>query len=914
MRLIITADLHLDHNPDHEYRWKALDMLENHLRRDDIDAAVIAGDLVDAKDRHPAKFVNRVVDRIASMASESGHVVVMKGNHDYVDPACPFFRMLGHIPHVYFFTKPHYLGVCGVLYIPHGVSWAPGAGWRSDFPLNEASVIFAHETFNGCRASNGSELPGISLATVGRKATGGAPVIAGDIHVPQQIGNVTYVGAPHAVNFGDDYEPRMLIWDSETGKMSEVRNPGIKRMVAEFTLDADGVPASEAAFGEGDHVKARFLGEQRDLAQWPEIRERIRGAIERRGARSFGEEYLVDRPQVEIVEAPEVDARDDAIVFAEYCEARGVDPAVSLAVVRGWFDADSKVEAKARRVDFALRSIAIRGFRSFIDDVAFRYPDTPGVYLLTGKNGVGKSSFFEAVFWVLYGRLSTGLAAKQVANWAGDVETSVVLDVLINGRLQAITRRWKPNALTVQRGLGEPETVDQVEVERLVGLSREQFLATAYYPQDGDRFMRMLPSAQLAKVSELLGLGRWDERVAAARASLKSSKASLVSVQSRVDRAEASVDELCVQREDAKTRSAEWQQERDRVKYHARWRLWLDGHSCAVQEARERFYEEERRHDSYARSLEGWKQRLNELLASDAAECPTCGAELEPLIDEEKTQREVDLVEARTSVEQARKAHVQHLGRVVLLKARRDEASLAFENAQNYRDKGNDTQDDADLDREIAAIEVEDIANPFAPQLEGLTKRSGKAQDKLEAARAELLEVQGDIELAKHAAELYAKTKVSLLERAALEFETYVANALPQLGLDRWGVRCVAVDLETGEAKWKIQISAPGAPEWVDFRAWSGGERTRLCLAGDAAFSDLARARCGVSVPFEIWDEPTTWIDVEGLDDVMSFFRWRSRVLEKQVWLIEHRTKNAGEVDTHWTVTQGPKGTAITPA
>lgn len=912
MRLIITADLHLDHNPDHEYRWKALDMLGRHLQRDDIDVAVIAGDLVDAKDRHPAKFVNRLVDRIAAIAEE-GRLVVMKGNHDYVDPKCPFFRMLEHVPNVDYIDTPLRWRE-QLLMVPHGVSWAPVAGWREHCDFKKFPLIIAHETFNGCRASNGSELPGISLATVSRKATGGAPVISGDIHVPQQIGNVTYVGAPHAVNFGDSYEPRMLIWDSETGKMSEVRNPGIKRLVAEFTLDADGVPASEAEFGEGDHVKARFLGKQRDLAQWPEIRERIRGVIERRGAKSFGEEYLVDRPQVEIVEAPEESGMNDLEIFAEYCENRGIDEALVLEAVERFFATGEAAEAGGRRVDFALRSIAIRGFRSFIDDVAFRYPDTPGVYLLTGKNGVGKSSFFEAVFWVLYGRLSTGLAAKQVANWSGDVETSVVLDVLINGRLQAITRRWKPNALTIQRGLGEPETVDQVEVERLIGLSREQFLATAYFPQDGDRFMRQLPSAQLAKVSELLGLSRWDARVVAARASLKSSKTELARVQSLVDRAESAVDELRVQREDAKARSADWQRERDRIQQLARWRLWLDGREDAVREARRCFQEEQRRHESYAQSVEDWHGRLGELLMPDEGECPTCGAELEPPTDEEKAQREVDLVEARTSVEQARKAHAQHNDKLRQLKVQHKEAALAFENAQNYRDEGNDGQGDAGYDAEIAAIEVEGTANPFKPQIEGLSKRSGKAQDQLDEARAALLVVQGDVELAKHAAELYAKTKVSRLERAALEFETYVSNALPQLGLDRWGVRCVAVDQETGEAKWKIQISAPGAPEWVDFRAWSGGERTRLCLAGDAAFSDLARARCGVSVPFEIWDEPTTWIDVEGLDDVMSFFRWRSRVLDKQVWLIEHRTKNAGEVDKHWTVTQGPKGTAITPA
>ena len=67
-KLLITADIHLDHRPEHEYRWQAMDQLARHAQREDIVAVVIAGDLVDAKDRHPAAFVNRVVDAVGSVA------------------------------------------------------------------------------------------------------------------------------------------------------------------------------------------------------------------------------------------------------------------------------------------------------------------------------------------------------------------------------------------------------------------------------------------------------------------------------------------------------------------------------------------------------------------------------------------------------------------------------------------------------------------------------------------------------------------------------------------------------------------------------------------------------------------------------------------------------------------------------
>ena len=652
MNILITTDLHLDHNPDHDYRWKALDVVGRHLDSSDIDVAVIAGDLVDAKDRHPAKFVNRVVDRIAQLA-DTKQVILLKGNHDYIDPRGPFFKILGKLRNVLFISDPIRLpfGQSQVLFVPHGVSWHIGADWRKSFTFSENDLIIAHETFNGSIASNGTKLPGVPLATVSRKVTRGAPVISGDIHVPQQIGNVTYVGAPHAVRFGDNYAPRMLVWDTETRKVREIANPGIRRLVVDYRIDGDGNLLESQKIDEGDHVKARFIGKQSDLREWPDIRERIRHFIERSGARSFGEEYLVDRPEIIADQITDTDGRDDSEVFVDHCERVGVDDAVALAAFDGWFSA-AKTEDVAQRSDFQLHAISIRGFRAFLDDVAFKYPDTPGVYLLTGKNGEGKSSFFEALYWCLYGRTSMGLIAKQIAHWSGDAETSVVVEGYVDGRLVAITRTWSPNSLTIQRGLGDPEKVQQPEIDRLVGVDRDQFLACAYFAQKGTKFMDRGEAAQLTAVSGLLSLKRWDERIAAAKLSAKTAKRQVDDCQISVAGAERGL-EICERHViDAESESESWCSKDDTAQYLQQCHEWVSGLERIADAAERARFSHISKCELAQTRLDQWVARREELEGDDET-CPECGGELELTTQDRKT-RQVELADARSAEQTAR--------------------------------------------------------------------------------------------------------------------------------------------------------------------------------------------------------------------------------------------------------------------
>ena len=51
--------------------------------------------------------------------------------------------------------------------------------------------------------------------------------------------------------------------------------------------------------------------------------------------------------------------------------------------------------------DLYLRGVEFSNFRIYGDSYAFEFPDGPGITIITGGNGLGKTSFFDGVEWGL---------------------------------------------------------------------------------------------------------------------------------------------------------------------------------------------------------------------------------------------------------------------------------------------------------------------------------------------------------------------------------------------------------------------------------------------------------------------------------------------------------------------------------
>jgi DNA repair exonuclease SbcCD nuclease subunit len=202
---LITSDLHLVASASTEYRWHFFDWLREEIKAEKVKTLLILGDLTDAKDYHPAELVNRIVKVLNSLPVE--RIVILAGNHDWLREGHEFFRFLNVLPHVEFITAPtEDKDVEGELcyFLPYSKN--PRQAWAG-WDLSHYRYVFMHQTIKGSIASNGQAMEGEDLPDL----SAAGKVYSGDIHVPQVIGPVEYVGSPYHVHFGDDFKPRCVL-------------------------------------------------------------------------------------------------------------------------------------------------------------------------------------------------------------------------------------------------------------------------------------------------------------------------------------------------------------------------------------------------------------------------------------------------------------------------------------------------------------------------------------------------------------------------------------------------------------------------------------------------------------------------------------------------------------------------------
>ncbi|WP_227996376.1 AAA family ATPase [Nocardia australiensis] len=164
------------------------------------------------------------------------------------------------------------------------------------------------------------------------------------------------------------------------------------------------------------------------------------------------------RTDLEAVPATESEPATEAVPRLTEVVARRLaeDPAVTADVSHAVLQALG-TESGDRTTEFDgsgifLRAIRVRGFRGIGPEVSLELPPGPGLTLVVGRNGSGKSSFAEAAELALTGgnRRWEGRSAAWREGWrnlhAGDAR--IELELLTAGRDSelTITKEWSPEA------------------------------------------------------------------------------------------------------------------------------------------------------------------------------------------------------------------------------------------------------------------------------------------------------------------------------------------------------------------------------------------------------------------------------------------------------------------------------------
>lgn len=289
MSVLVSADLHFTDNPRDAHRWDLLPWLAKQAQKHKAEAVLLLGDLTDAKDKHSAALTNRMVRGLTELA-DVVQVIIIRGNHDYIDENEPFFGFMDEVSRdtggrIRFLTKPtiiklRSMGEC--LFLPNTrnyeqdwyepahpdvAAWGPGTRY-----------IFTHQTYDGCLTENGTKLEGIP-PSVFAKFKG--QVWSGDIHKPQQVAkNIWYVGAPYRCRFGDDYTPRVVLLNND-GTHKDLHFPTKNKVLVKlYNMDLAECVRMGHKWGlqelyEGDQVKVRVELPRAQYGEWPALRAKI---------------------------------------------------------------------------------------------------------------------------------------------------------------------------------------------------------------------------------------------------------------------------------------------------------------------------------------------------------------------------------------------------------------------------------------------------------------------------------------------------------------------------------------------------------------------------------------------------------------------------------------------------------------
>lgn len=277
--ILITSDLHWNDKARDVYRHAYVDMIAKEIKKNKVEQLFILGDLTDDKDHHGAWLVNKAFEHIYRL-SQLCPVVILKGNHDYLDPTMPFFGCFGLLENVTWVNEITSRDGCmvglpsSVLFLPHTNNYERD-WYEVNVNVKDYGFVFTHNTFKGSRSESGQELDGIPPSIFSKKQT----VISGDVHVPQKIGSVEYVGSPYTIDFGDDLDKHMILLDSK-GNIKYIGYEGPRKILLDLAL---GDPFRVSWLEEGDIIKVRVSINADEFAKFQEYKDQVRRYLEDQG-------------------------------------------------------------------------------------------------------------------------------------------------------------------------------------------------------------------------------------------------------------------------------------------------------------------------------------------------------------------------------------------------------------------------------------------------------------------------------------------------------------------------------------------------------------------------------------------------------------------------------------------------------
>ena len=289
--ILMTADWHLTSNVKDEYRWKIFKALKDVLWNYEISDLIIAGDLTDKKDRHTAVLLQRMLQEMSELLKGVDCAVhILMGNHDYVNPNFPFFKVLEDVlpDDIRFYVNWELVtlkggGTCA--FIPHCWSAITNGNCALERMAAEAECFIIHHDICGAKLENGYTMEeGFDVSMIPDET----PIFSGHIHVPQQVGKVCIIGSPYDVIHRNQsslkqHSSGYLLVSDDFKKVTRHPFLGYFPRKIKFVIDdAQLIGLSLSKFPELSQIKCEVRLTQNDLYRYPDIKEEIQQIMKKK--------------------------------------------------------------------------------------------------------------------------------------------------------------------------------------------------------------------------------------------------------------------------------------------------------------------------------------------------------------------------------------------------------------------------------------------------------------------------------------------------------------------------------------------------------------------------------------------------------------------------------------------------------
>lgn len=609
---------------------------------------------------------------------------------------------------------------------------------------------------------------------------------------------------------------------------------------------------------------------------------------------------------------------------------------------------------------FALYKITMTNFRSYLGIHEFEYPTKCGLYFLAGQNTInpalganaaGKSTFLDAIAWVLFGRTTRGLKANEVISW-GALTTSVTLVLTVGDRQATITRTQKPNGLFL-----DDKAVDQEELQKYLRLNYESFQYSVLNPQFTPAFFSLQSTNKLTLFSDIMGLEFWLEKSKEASKLVEEIQMRLDDLIAAINRYDGQILTIENDIQDLKGLSIVYEDARDaRIKnieresvstyaeiktskrelglinskrqtLHAELKTLLKELSD-LEETREIKLNiitiMSRKH----KEIEDEKTVIRHTIDhTNIGYCNVCAQSITPEHVKQLKQRSTRLLielELKQVMAGERKTNaIEQIAKLRLQISRKE---------NNYTEIRSDIYDldikDTKLQIRLNTVnhrlddiiikldEAEAGKNPHEEMLQAKQEKLKALKKHLANAIENKDKLEAQCEATKFWIKGFKRVRLFIIEQAFNTLEIEVNNILTQLGMPDWQI---TFDVERENKSGGITkgfvvfIKGPNNSEPVRWESWSGGETQRLQLAGDLGLANLIMQRAGLRNTIEFFDEPSTHLSPEGMMDLANMLHERAIEEDKIIWIVDHTSiTNFGEFEKTITVEKTENGSSIT--